>query len=332
MTAARLPQTVLRDLHRRMVRSRSFEEDLQKVYMEGKTPIFNIAAGPIPGELHLSIGHEPVAAGVCPHLRREDTLVGNHRSHHLALGKGVDMRRLAAEIFGKKNGLSQGKGGHMHLFEPGVGFSTSSIIGEGMPTAVGQALAFKKRKLDNVAVVSFGDGAANQGALHESLNLAAIWKLPVIFVCEDNGWATSTAKSRSTAVRHNSDRAAGYSIPGVHVADNDVEDVYRAAGEAVATARAGKGPTLIEVETQRICGHFEPDTQPYRPSAEVEEVRAKDALKRFERRLIEDRILTEDEAKSVWREASEEVAEAIAFARSSAFPKPEDAMLHVFTG
>lgn len=317
-------------LHQTMVRSRSYESALQRVYMEGKTPIFNIAAGPIPGELHLSIGQEPVAAGVCAHLRVTDTVVGSHRAHHLALAKGVDMKRLTAEIFGKANGLSKGKGGHMHIFAPEVGFCTSSIIGEGMPTAVGQALAFKKRKQDNVAVVSFGDGAANQGALHEALNLASLWKLPVIFVCEDNGWATSTSKARSTSVKRNSDRAKGYGIPGVHVANNDVEGVFHAAAEAVARARGGGGPAFIEVATQRICGHFEPDTQGYRPADELKKVQASDALKRFEKKLIRDDLLSAEAAKSVWREAETEVEEAIAFARSSPFPKPQEALQHVF--
>jgi len=178
--------------------------------------------------------------------------------------------------------------------------------------------------------VTFGDGAANQGALHESLNLAAIWKLPVIFVCEDNGWATSTAKSRSTAVRHNSDRAAGYGIPGVHVPNNDVEAVYAAAKTAIAGARNGRGPTLIEVETQRICGHFEPDTQPYRPQAEVADVKEKDALKAFERKLVSEKILDQKDVRAAWQAASDEVGEAIEFGRSSPFPRPEDAMLHVY--
>jgi pyruvate dehydrogenase E1 component alpha subunit len=313
-----------------MVRSRSYETALQRVYMEGKTPIFNIAAGPIPGELHLSIGHEPVAAGLCAHLRDSDTLVGTHRAHHLALAKGVDMKSLTAEIFGKATGLSKGKGGHMHIFAPAVGFCTSSIIGEGMPTAVGQALAFKKRKQDNVAVVTFGDGAANQGALHEALNLASLWKLPVIFVCEDNGWATSTAKARSTSVKRNSDRAKGYGIPGVHVANNDVEAVFDAAGEAVARARSDGGPTFIEVATQRICGHFEPDTQGYRPADELRKVQDGDALKRFEKKLVSQKLLSAGAAKAVWEDAAAEVEQAISFARASPFPKPQEALQHVF--
>jgi TPP-dependent pyruvate/acetoin dehydrogenase alpha subunit len=317
-------------LHQAMVRSRTYEEALQRVYMEGKTPVFNIAAGPIPGELHLSIGHEPVAAGVCAHLRPSDSLVGTHRSHHLALAKGVDMKRLTAEIFGKATGLSKGKGGHMHLFAPEVGFCTTSIIGEGMPTGVGHALVFKKRGVDNVAVVAFGDGAANQGALHEALNLAAIWQLPVVFVCEDNGWASTTAKRRTTAGKHNSDRAHAFGISGTHIPDNDVEAIFEIAGEAVARARGGGGPSFIEIETQRICGHFEPDTQPYRPADEVRDVKENDALKKFERKIIQNGLISESGAKEVWKQAASEVEEAIAFARSSPFPKPEEALEHVF--
>jgi pyruvate dehydrogenase E1 component alpha subunit len=313
-----------------MVRSRTFEQTLARVYLEGKSPIFNIAAGPIPGELHLSIGQEPVAAGLCINLRDKDTLVGSHRAHHMALAKGVSMTRLAAEIFGKKTGLSQGKGGHMHLFDPPHSFMTSSIVGQGIPTAVGQALAFKKRNLDTVAVVVFGEGAANQGSFHEALNLAGIWKLPVIFVCEDNGWAGSTAKCRVTSVNRISDRASSYGISGMHVSDNDVVGVYQACAAAVAKARNGEGATLIEVETQRICGHYEPDTQTYRSEEELESLKQNDAMLGFERYLLERSILTELAAMNVWREAEKEADEAMSFARSSPFPEAEEALDHVF--
>ena len=249
----------LREMHHQMVRIRLFEETIQKCYFEGKTPAFDIAAGPVPGEMHLAAGQEPVAAGVCAHLRPSDAVTATHRPHHVALAHGMDMKKLAAEIFGKETGLGHGKGGHMHLFDPATNFGCSGIIAEGMPGAVGAGLAFKKRGTDSVAVSFFGDGAANQGAFHESLNLAALWTLPVVFVCEDNAWAISVPKDKATAIANNSDRAAAYGMPGVLIPDNDPVAVFEAAGEAVARARRGGGPSLIEVKTDRLFGHFEGD-------------------------------------------------------------------------
>src|ERR1035437_5239068 len=254
-----LSEQVQLEMHHQMVRIRRFEETLQQVYMQGKSPAFDITAGPVPGEMHLAAGQEPVAAGVCLHLRASDAVPATHRPHHIALAHGMDMQRMMAEIFGKDTGLGHGKGGHMHLFDPTTHFGCSGIVAEGMPTAVGHALAFKKQGRDEVAVSFFGEGAANQGAFHESLNLAALWNLGVVFVCEDNAWAISVPKEKATAIANNSDRAAAYGIPGVLIPDNDPVAVYEAAGEAVARARAGRGPTLIEVKTDRLLGHFEGD-------------------------------------------------------------------------
>ncbi len=320
----------LREMHRQMVRARVFEETIARVYLEGKTPAFDIAAGPVPGEMHLASGQEPVAVGVCMHLRPTDAVTATHRPHHIALAHGMDLNRLAAEIFGKETGLGRGKGGHMHLFDAATNFGCSGIIAEGMPTAVGHALAFKKQGRDDVAVSFFGEGAANQGAFHESLNLAALWNLPVVFVCEDNAWAISVPKEKATAIVNNSDRAAAYGIPGVLVQDNDPVAVYEAAGEAVARARRGEGPTLIEVKTDRLRGHFEGDPQVYRIKEELDRLEERDAIRRFEGRLAEPGVLTEADAKKVWEEAQAEVDEAIEFARSSPYPAPESALEHVF--
>lgn len=324
------PNEVLREMHRQMVRIRLFEETVQQVYLEGKTPAFDIAAGPVPGEMHLAAGQEPVAVGVCAHLRPSDAVTATHRPHHIALAHGMDMKAMAAEIFGKETGLGRGKGGHMHLFDPDTNFGCSGIIAEGMPTAVGHALAFKKLGKDSIAVSFFGEGAANQGAFHESLNLAALWTLPVVFVCEDNAWAISVPKERSTAIPNNSDRASAYGIPGVLIPDNDPVAIYEAAGEAVARARRGGGPTLIEVKTDRLFGHFEGDPQVYRTKEELERLKERDAVRRFEARLVETGVLTEDEARRVWEAARAEVDEAIAFARESPYPAPESALEHVF--
>ena len=318
------------EMHRQMVRIRIFEETIQKIYMEGKTPAFDIAAGPVPGEMHLAAGQEPVAAGVCIHLRPSDAVTATHRPHHVALAHGMDMKKLAAEIFGKETGLGHVKGGHMHLFDPATHFGCSGIIGEGIPTAVGHALAFKKQKRDDIAVSFFGEGAANQGAFHESLNLAALWHLGVVFVCEDNTWAISVPKGTATAIANNSDRAAAYGIPGVLIPDNDPTAIYEAAGEAVARARAGKGPTLIEIKTDRLLGHFEGDPQLYRTKDEMDTLHQRDALKHFEQQLIEAGTLPADSAKQVWKAAQAEVEAAIEFARQSPYPEPESALLHVF--
>jgi TPP-dependent pyruvate/acetoin dehydrogenase alpha subunit len=322
-------QTLLR-MHREMVRIRIFEETIQQAYFEGKTPAFDIAAGPVPGEMHLAAGQEPAAVGVCEHLRASDAVTATHRPHHVALAHGMDMKKLAAEIFGKETGLCHGKGGHMHLFDKETSFGCSGIIAEGMPTAVGHALAFEKQGRDDVAVSFFGEGAANQGAFHESINLAALWQLAVVFVCEDNDWAISVPKTQSTAVVNNSDRAAAYGIPGVLVPDNDVVAVYEAAGEAVALARRGGGPSLIEVKTDRLLGHFEGDPQVYRTEEELGALKERDAIGRFEQRLAGQGLLAEADRARVWEESRAEVDRAIEFARSSPLPAPESALTGVF--
>lgn len=321
---------VLREMYRQMVRIRLFEEAIAIAYQEGKTPVFDIAAGPIPGEMHLSAGQEPVAVGVCANLRPTDAITATHRPHHQALAHGVDMRLLAAEIFGKEAGLGRGKGGHMHLFSREPAFGCSGIIAEGMPTAVGHALAFRKQGRDDVAVSFFGEGAANQGAFHESLNLAALWGLAVVFVCEDNAWAISVPKTASTAVGTNADRASAYGIPGTYVADNDPLAVYGAAEEAVSRARRGDGPTLIEVRTDRLLGHFEGDPQVYRDAAEFDAMHRRDAISRFEARLVAAGVLDDPAIAAVRSAARAEVADALEFARSSPYPAPESALDHVF--
>ncbi|SMB91648.1 pyruvate dehydrogenase E1 component alpha subunit [Thermanaeromonas toyohensis ToBE] len=325
-----IPKENLLRMYLDMVTIRLYEETMAEAYQEGKHPVFNIAAGPVPGEMHLAAGQEPVAVGVCMHLRKDDTVVGTHRPHHFAIAKGVDLRRMTAEIFGKATGLGRGKGGHMHLFDPDVHFGCSGIIGASIPQAVGAALAFKMRKEERVAVAFFGDGAANQGAFHEGLNLAALWKLPVVFVCEDNSWAISVPKHKSTAINRNADRAVAYGMPGVYVGENDVLAVYEAAGEAVARARRGEGPTLIEVKTDRFFGHFQGDPEVYRPKDEVPRLRQNDPIKRFRNHLLESGIVTEVELDQLDTEARRRVEDAFTFARESPYPAPEEALLHVF--
>ena len=316
-------------MYQTMFLSRRFEEAVEKIYLEGKTPAFNMANGPIPGEMHLSNGQEPVAVGVCAHLNAEDVVTATHRPHHQAIAKGVDLKRMAAEIFGKSTGLSGGRGGHMHLFDPAVNFACSGIIAQGMGPACGAALSRKMQNKPGIAVSFIGEGAVNQGAFHESLNLAAVWGLPVIFVVEDNTWGISVSKQDSTAVARNDVRAAAYDIPGYYVENNDPIAIYDIAGEAIARARAGGGPSLIEIETFRLAGHFMGDAEAYRPEGEKESLRLRDPIPAF-RALLQKEGVTSAQLDSLEVAADAEVAEAITFAQDSDYAPVEDALTHVF--
>ncbi|WP_369046700.1 thiamine pyrophosphate-dependent dehydrogenase E1 component subunit alpha [Sinomonas sp. P10A9] len=316
------------ELLRTMILIRAFEEAILRDYHADKKPAWDIGAGLIPGEMHLSAGQEPVAAGICAHLTANDAVTATHRPHHLAIAHGMDLNRLAAEIYGRETGLGRGRGGHMHLFDPDTHFSCSGIIAEGYPPALGQAFAFQRRGTDRVAVAVTGEGAANQGGFHESLNLAALWKLPVVFVVEDNDWGISVPRKASTSVASNADRAAGYGMPGVRVEGNDVEAIHAAAGEAVARARSGQGPTLLEVHTLRLWGHFEGDAQGYRP--ELAEVPEHDPIPAYIKALTDDGALDASAVDGYRAEAVQKVEDALAFAKSSPTPKPEEALRYVF--
>jgi pyruvate dehydrogenase E1 component alpha subunit len=311
-----------------MVLSRTYEEAILREYHADKGPGFDIGKGLVPGEMHLSAGQEPVAAGVCAHLTTDDAVTATHRPHHFAVAHGVDLRAMTAEIFGRETGLGRGRGGHMHLFDPATHFSCSGIIAEGYPPALGQAFAFQRRGTDRVAVAVTGEGAANQGAFHESLNLAALWSLPVVFVVEDNDWAISVPRSASTAIGSNAERAAAYGIPGERVEDNDVEAVHAAAGRAVERARSGGGPSLIEVRTLRLWGHFEGDAQGYR--AELDELPGRDPIPRYEQALRDAGVLDDDAVSRIREDATRRVADAITFAKDSPLPDPGTATDHTF--
>lgn len=315
-------------LYSTMVLCRTYEEAILREYHADKGPGFDIGKGLVPGEMHLSAGQEPVAAGVCAHLTTDDAVTATHRPHHLAIAHGMDLHRMTAEIFGRETGLGRGRGGHMHLFDPATHFSCSGIIAEGYPPALGQAFAFQRKGTDRIAVAVTGEGAANQGAFHESLNLAARWSLPVVFVVEDNDWAISVPRDVATAIPSNADRAAAYGIPGERVEDNDVETVYAAAQRAVARARSGAGPSLIEVHTLRMWGHFEGDAQGYRP--ELAEVPEHDPIPRYERRLRDAGLLDDDAVERIRAAASERVEDAVAYAKNSPLPDAASATSHVF--
>ena len=325
-----IPHEHLVDMYETMVKIRRFEERIRELYFEDKLPAFDIAAGLIPGEMHLAAGQEPVAVGVRPHLKAGDAITATHRAHHIAIAQGVDLKKMAAEIFGRDTGLGHGKGGHMHLFSVEPNFGCSGIVGEGMPVACGAALAFKRRDTENIALSFFGEGAANQGAFHESLNLAALWELPVVFICEDNDYAISVPKSASTAIADNSDRASAYGIPGVLVSDNDPIAVYEVAGEAMKRARTGGGPSLIEVKTDRLWGHFEGDADLYRSDDFKEAMNQRDPMVTYAKRLSDEGILNESDLAAIQQAMNDDVEEAIQFALDSPYPAPEGALEHVF--
>ncbi len=317
-------------MYKKMKMSRYFEEKMESAYMEGKQPVFNIGAGPVPGEMHLSNGQEPAAVGICVHLKKEDTVTAPHRPHHNAIAKNVDLKKMTAEIYGKKTGLGKGKGGHMHLFDPEVKFSCGGIVAAGMPHAVGSALAAKKLGQDWVAVAFIGEGAANAGAFHESLNLAALWKLPFIVVIEDNSWGISVPKKDSTCVPFNDVRAAAYGIKGYLVKDNDPFEMYRVSKEAVERARRGEGPSIIEIETYRFLGHFQGDPELYRDKEEVPTLRTKDPIDRVKKHLIDNDMATEADMGAIDADIFKEVDEAYQFAIDSPLPEPEEALEDMF--
>lgn len=312
-----------------MVTARYYEERLQEEYLEGKQPAFDISAGPIPGELHLAAGHEASGVGVCHHLRDDDTVTAPHRPHHIAIAKGVDLERMTAEIFGRETGLSSGKGGHMHLFDPDVNFACSGIIAQGCPPAVGAGLAAKKRGEDSVAVAFLGEGAISQGGFLESLNLASVRKLPVVFVVEDNDWAISMPKERITAPLDGSKRADGFDMPGVRVDEDNVLSVYEAAGEAVGRARDGNGPTLMEVQVHRRMGHFMGDPETYRPEEDQELAQKHDSIARLEAEMRSNGV-DDETLDSIRTAAHERVDDAIEWAKDQPEPDPEDAYSDVF--
>ncbi|MEE9240250.1 MAG: thiamine pyrophosphate-dependent dehydrogenase E1 component subunit alpha [bacterium] len=312
------PEIPLLDLFRCMARIRAFEEKLKDLY----------AAGKVRGLVHLSIGQEAVAAGVCAHLRREDYLVSNHRGHGHLIAKGLDSASMMAELFGRRDGCCRGRGGSMHMGDLSKGIlGANGIVGAGLPIAVGAALSARVLETNHISVAFFGDGAANQGAFHEALNLAAVLKLPALFVCENNRYALSISQARHMAIAHVADRAAAYGMPGAVVDGNDVCAVFEAAGKAIARARAGKGPFLLECETYRWRGHGESDPSggtKYRSAEEVAAWRERCPLVRAEGALLAGGISTKKKLAGLRSEAIAEMEAAVDFAEKSPWPDPEE--------
>jgi len=316
-----LPREKLVEMYRKMFEIRSFEEKVFELYAQNM----------VPGTIHLYAGEEAVAVGVCSNLRKDDYITSTHRGHGHCIAKGADPKRIMAEILGKKTGYCKGKGGSMHIADFKVGMlGATAVVGAGIPIAMGAGLSIKLRGTDQVVACFFGEGASNQGTFHEGINMAAIWKLPVIFVCENNLYAMGTRQSRVMLIENIADRAASYGIPGVTVDGNDVLAVYEAAREAVERARRGEGPTLIECKTYRHKGHSRVDPAKYRPKEEVEEWLRKDPIKRLREKLLQTNVLAEEEIQRVEEEVSVEIEEAVKFAVESPYPAPEEALEDVY--
>jgi len=308
-------------MYKRMLEIRFFEEKVFDLYAQNL----------VPGTIHLYLGEEAVAVGVCSLLRKDDYITSTHRGHGHCIAKGAELKRTMAEILGKKTGYCKGKGGSMHIADFKIGMlGATAVVGAGLSIAVGAGLSAKLRKTDQVVACFFGEGASNQGTFHESINMASTWKLPVIFVCENNLYAMGTRQSRVMAIENVADRAVAYGIPGVVVDGNDVLAVYEATEKAVERARKGEGPTLIECKTYRHKGHSRVDPAKYRPKEEVEEWLAKDPIKRFKEKLLQTNTLTESEIQQIEKEVSAEIEEAVKFAMESPYPAPEEALEDVY--
>jgi len=314
----RLDKKTLLKLYTTMLKIRLFEDRIIDLY----------ARGLVPGLAHLYTGEEAIAAGACAALRETDYITSTHRGHGHVIAKGGDLRLMMAELFGKKTGYCKGKGGSMHIADMNIGIlGANGIAGGGLPIAVGAGLSAKLRGTDQVTVCFFGDGSSNNGTFHESLNLASIHKLPVIFVCENNHFGISLSQERHQSITDISIRATGYNLPGITADGNDAVGVYEVVSKAVRRAWAKEGPTLIECKTYRWRGHHEGDPnqgERYRKKQEIEEWKKKDPISRLAHRLIEDQIASRKKLSAIEKDVSEEINQAVAFANESEFPPLED--------
>ncbi|OPX38931.1 MAG: pyruvate dehydrogenase (acetyl-transferring) E1 component subunit alpha [Desulfobacteraceae bacterium 4484_190.1] len=306
------------ELFKKMITVRAFEEQAGDLFRRNL----------IPGFIHLSIGEEASSVGTCSVLRGDDYVASTHRGHGHMIAKGADPGRMFAELLGKAGGYCKGKGGSMHIADFSIGIlGANGVVGGGFPIIVGAGLSIKLRKTDQVAVVFFGDGAANRGTFHEACNMSAIWKLPVIFVCENNLYASTTPSEYSLAGGSVADRACAYGIKGFVTDGSNVLEVREVVGEAVARARKGEGPTIVENKTYRYRGHFEGDPQKYRSTQEIEEYRlAHDPIERFRKLLIKEKILSKNREKNIREDVHERIEKAVKFGMDAPLPNPEDAV------
>lgn len=309
-------------MYKRMLMIRRFDERAVELYRTGE----------LPGFLHPYIGEEATAVGVCANLRKDDYITSTHRGHGHLIAKGGSLDKMMAELYARTTGYCHGKGGSMHIADVSLGIlGANGIVGAGIPIATGAALSAKMRKTDQVAVSFFGDGASNQGVFHEALNLASIWELPVVYVCENNQYGMGTPQSKHQHIKDISIRAKAYGIPGVSVDGNDVIKVYETASEAIARARRGDGPTLIECKTYRFHGHHvgDPGTS-YRTRDEVEEWKQRDPILRLRTMILEEEGFSEAELEAIDAEVIEKLQKAIQFAKNSPSPLPGDALDDLF--
>jgi pyruvate dehydrogenase E1 component alpha subunit len=313
-----LSEDELRELLREMLLIRRFEEKVEERFR----------AGELPGFLHVAIGQEAVATGVCAALEPEDTIMSTHRAHGHTIAKGTHPNAVMAELYGKLEGCSHGYGGSMHLYDIANGMlGANAVVGGGLPQVTGTALAYKFRKQERVAVAFFGDGSTNTGTFHESLNLAQLWKVPALFVLEMNGWAESTPMSQHAPIEDFSQRAVAFGMRSMEVDGQDVEAVYNATREAREHAVSGAGPVFLNVRTYRLVGHYIGDPQVYRDKAEIEELReTKDPIELLRARLE----LPDDEFEQLDTELTAVVEESVEFAKAGTDPDPEDALKYVY--
>ena len=319
--AVELDRETLLGMYEKMMQIRTFED------LAGN----NFAAGLVPGFVHLYAGEEAVAVGICSQLTDNDFITSTHRGHGHCIAKGVDIAGMVAELMGKSTGVCKGKGGSMHIADIEKGMlGANGIVGGGIPLACGAALTAKTLGTGGVAVCFFGDGAANQGTFHEGLNLAAIWNLPVVFVCENNGYAESTPVRYHCAASDIANRAGAYEIPGVVVDGLDVFAVYEAATEAIARARRGDGPSLLEAKTYRFYGHFQGDQVTYRTTDELELYKQRDPIAALRKAIIDRGIASVDELDAIDTRVTQQLDDAWVDAKAAPFPEPEEALTDVY--
>ena len=322
MSLASLSSENMVDMYITMLKIRKFEEKASKLFAEGK----------IPGFVHLYMGEEAVATGVCSNLNDDDFITSTHRGHGHIIAKGGQLNEMMAELFGKATGYCKGKGGSMHIADASRGIlGANGIVGAGHNIAVGAGITAQYKGTDQVCICFFGDASTNQSTFHEALNLASVWKLPVVFVCENNLYGISMSQERHQAIEDVSDRAVAYNIPGVTVDGNDVFAVFEASKEAIKRARNKQGPTLIECKTYRHHGHFEGDPTTYRPAGELEEWLKKDPIIRMEQFMIQNQIKTAEELEAIQADMDQQIKDAVEFAENSPLPSLESAVEDVYT-
>jgi len=309
---------LLREFFREMLLIRRFEEKVEERFR----------AGELPGFLHVAIGQEAVAVGVCRALEEGDVIASTHRAHGHTLAKGTHPNEVMAELYGKLEGCSHGYGGSMHLYDVERGnLGANAVVGGGLPATIGAAFAFKFRDEPRVAVAFFGDGATNIGTFHESLNLAQLWQVPAVFVCENNHWAESTPASQHMPIKDLTQRAVAYGMESMKVDGQDVQQVYETASKAVEHARSGRGPVFLLAETYRLTGHYIGDPQVYRPKDELKQLReTQDPVDKLRAALD----ISDDEFEELDREVTELVEGAVEFAKAGTDPKPEDALKNIY--